>query len=422
MCGGLGQFDRRILVRVLLLFLVLLASEAHVCAIGDSIKEPVGESSRDTLVVGNKIDVVDILKLIVGLKKKTVRKKPEKKSTGPFFTGVAYPGYAIATGVAGVAAINISFRTKKNPYGTLSFFNNNFQYTQKNQVLIQSLSNIYSSDNKWQFPGDIRFFNFPTTTYGIGSSTLPAEGDNIDYVHFRFYRTVFRQVVSNTFLGLGYNLDYRWNIDDYGAQNGATDFTRYGYKRTSCSSGPSLNFLYDTRDNANRPEEGTYVNFQFVSYLKPLGSTNNWSSMIIDVRKYFPLTRKWYLDLCIWGYAWLTLNGKPPYLDMPSIGWDSYNNTGRGYAAGRFRGRDMLYLETEFRFDILRNGLLGMVVFGNASTFTEYSGKYFGPIQPGGGAGLRIKFNKHTSSNSCLDYGFGTHGSRGFATNLNEVF
>ncbi len=126
--------------------------------------------------------------------------------------------------------------------------------------------------------------------------------------------------------------------------------------------------------------------------------------------------------LAVWGYAWITLNGKPPYLDLPSIGWDSYNNTGRGYAAGRFRGKDMLYLETELRFDILRNGLLGLVVFGNASTLTEYTGKYFGPIQPGGGLGLRIKFNKHTSSNSCLDYGFGTHNSRGFATNLNEVF
>lgn len=421
--GKVRHFDWRFLIRFLLLLLILYVSAGQSHAeIIDTIKPKNPVTEKDTFARGNKVDIVDVLKLIVGMKKNPFHKKAERNSIGPFYTIVAYPGYAIATGVAGVAALNLSFRTKKNPNGNLSFFNNNFQYTQKNQVLIQSLSNVYSNNNKWQFPGDIRYFHFPTTTYGLGSSTLPSAADNIDYSHFRFYRTVFRQVVPSTFLGLGYNLDYRWNINDYGAQNGPTDFTTYGFNRSSMSSGPSLNFLYDTRDNANRPLTGTYVNFQFVSYLKPLGSTNNWSTMIIDVRKYFPLTRKWYVDLCVWGYAWLTLNGKPPYLDMPSLGWDSYNNTGRGYAAGRFRGRDMLYLETELRFDLLPNGLLGMVVFGNASTLTEYSGKYFGPIQPGGGVGLRIKFNKHTTANSCLDYGFGTHGSRGFATNLNEVF
>jgi hypothetical protein len=420
-----GNLNSRILVVVLFSILMVNSISAQVSQPADTIQPPdiPPNHSKDTvLAIGSRVDIVDILKLIVGARKNPFRKKPEKKSTGPFFTVVGYPGYAIATGVAGVAAVNISFRTKKNPHGSLSFFNNNFQYTQKNQILIQSLSNIYSNNEKWQFPGDIRFFNFPTTTYGLGSSTLPADADNILYSHFRFYRTVYRNIVPYTFMGLGYNFDYHWNINDYGAQNGITDFIRYGFNRYSISSGPSLNFLYDSRDNNNRPTDGTYVNLQFISYLKPLGSTNNWNTLIIDMRKYFPLTKKWYVDLCVWGYAWFTLSGKPPYLDMPSLGWDSYNNTGRGYAAGRFRGRNMLYLETELRFDILRNGLLGLVVFGNASTFTEFGGKYFGPIQPGGGLGLRIKFNKHTNSNSCLDYGFGTHNSRGFATNLNEVF
>ncbi len=420
--------DKKGLIRVVLVLLMLYVSAGRACAGGntpvDTIKQPKRELiAKDTFPVGNKVDIVDVLKLMLGLKKNPFHKKVEHNSAGPFYTIVAYPGYAIATGVAGVAAVNISFRTKKNSNSNLSFFNNNFQYTQKNQIIIQSLSNIYSNNNKWQFPGDLRYLHFPTTTFGLGTSSLPSAGENIDYAHFRLYRSFLRQVVPNTFLGIGYNFDYRWNIEDYNAQSGAvTDFVKYGFHRTSSSSGPTVNFLYDSRDNGNRPLSGAYVNFQFASFLKPLGSNSNWSSMVIDVRKYFPLTKKWYVVLAVWGYAWITLNGKPPYLDLPSIGWDSYNNTGRGYAAGRFRGKDMLYLETELRFDILRNGLLGLVVFGNAATLTEYTGKYFGPIQPGGGLGLRIKFNKHTSSNSCLDYGFGTHNSRGFATNLNEVF
>ena len=424
--GKTGQhltaIDGRGIGRILLFLVVLCASAGRAWAVGDSIQQPaVSAPGRDTFTAGKKMDAVDFIKFVLHPKRPIVYKEPRK--TGLFYTLFAYPGYAIATGVAGIAAVNISFLPKKNPLGTMSFFNNNFQYTQHNQILVQSLSNIYSNNNKWQFPGDIRFFHFPTYTYGLGSSTVPADGDNIDYSHFRFYRTVLRQVVANTFLGAGYNLDYRWNITDYGAQNGIlTDFARYGYTKSSSSSGLTFNFLYDSRDNANRPVTGTYIDFHVVSYLKPIGSNSNWSSMVLDVRKYFPLTKRWYTELAVWGYVWLTMSGKPPYLDLPSTGWDSYNNTGRGYAQGRFRGRDMLYLETEFRFDILRSGLIGGVVFGSLQTFTEYGGSYFGPLQPGGGAGLRIKLNKRTSSNSCLDYGFGTHGSKGLATNLNEVF
>jgi len=419
-------FMGRVFIRTALVLLMLYISAGHIHAgIGaDSIPQPEHKvEPKDTFLKDNTLDIVDVFKLMLGLKKNPFHKKVERNSIGPFYTAAIFPGYTLVTGFAAVVNFNISFRTKKNPDGTPSFFNNQFQYTQYNQILFQSLSNFYSNDNKWQFPGDIRFFHFPTTTYGLGSGSLPSAADGIDYYHIRFYRNFLRQVYPSTFLGLGYNLDYRWNITDENAAKGiVTDFIKYGYSRTSTSSGPSLDFLYDTRDNNNRPTRGAFINFQFISYLQALGSTSNWSSMVIDVRKYTLLTKKWYVVLGVWGYAWLTLDGHPPYLDMPSLGWDSYNNTGRGYAAGRFRGRNMLYLETELRFDILRNGLLGLVVFGNATSISEFSGKYFGPIQPGGGAGIRIKFNKHTSSNSALDYGFGTHSSRGFATNINEVF
>ncbi|MCW3128224.1 MAG: surface antigen [Bacteroidetes bacterium] len=388
-------------------------------------KAQVKPDAVDTVPTAVKqLDVVDIIKMVLNIKQDPLRKIDKKGSTCTIFTVSAFPCYNNSTGFAGISTVNVSFRSKKNPKGELSFVNNQFQYTQHNQIIFQSLSNFYTSNEKWQFPGDIRFFHFPTTTYGLGSNTLPSAADNIDYYHIRFYRTVLREVYQYTYLGIGYNLDYRWNIKDYNANLSGvtTDFERYGYKNKTTASGLSANFLYDSRDNANRPVTGNYVNVQFNSYFKPFSSTANWNTLIIDIRQYVPLTHKWYAVLAFWGYAWITLNGKPPYLDLPSVGWDSYNNTGRGYGAGRFRGRNMLYFETEFRFDILRNGLLGGVVFGNAQTLSDYPGRYFGAIQPGGGIGLRIKFNKHTQSNASVDYGFGTHGSNGLATNLNEVF
>jgi hypothetical protein len=378
----------------------------------------------DTARRPRQIDIADVIGMILNLKKNPMRKSDKKGATGPFYSIIANPGYAIATGVAAIATINISFRTKKNPKGDLSFVNSQVQYTQYNQVIVQSVSNFYTNNQKWQFPGDIRFMHFPTATYGLGSNSLPSASDNIDYYYFRFYRNVLRKVHTDTYVGIGYNMDYRWKIEDYNAMAGAksTPFTQYGYSRTSMSSGLSATFLYDSRDNPNRAIRGEFINVQFDSYLKPFGSMSNWNSLTIDIRKYVSLTPKWYAVMAFWGYAWITLNGKPPYLDLPSIGWDSYNNTGRGYAAGRYRGGNMFYFETELRFDILRNGLLGGVVFGNMQTFSDYPGRSFGMIQPGGGAGLRIKFNKYTNANASVDYGVGSHGSRGFSTNLNEVF
>jgi outer membrane protein assembly factor BamA len=331
--------------------------------------------------------------------------------------------YTQVTGWTVSATFNVSFRPPKYKEGNLSFVYTNFQYTQYKQIILVSLSNLYSKNDKWFFPGEIRYFNFPTNTFGLGSSTLPTAIVGIDYSHFRFYRSFLKQMAPHTYLGVGYNLDYRWKITDNNVQNGVTDdFVKYGYTKTSSSSGPSFSFLYDTRDNPNLCLQGAYLNVQFVSYLKPLGSNSNWNSLLIEMRKFVPLSKKWYTELAFWGYAWLTLNGKPPYLDLPSNGWDAYNNTGREYVAGRYRGLSMLYFETEFRFDILRNGILGAVVFGNLGSFTERNGNFFGPVQPGGGAGLRVKFNKNMRSNACLDYGFGSHGARGFADNINEVF
>jgi hypothetical protein len=70
----------------------------------------------------------------------------------------------------------------------------------------------------------------------------------------------------------------------------------------------------------------------------------------------------------------------------------------------------------------LNNGFLGGVVFIKAQSVTEPVTNRFEAINPGCGAGLRIKLNKFSKTNICLDYGFGLHGSSGLFANLWEVF
>jgi hypothetical protein len=43
-------------------------------------------------------------------------------------------------------------------------------------------------------------------------------------------------------------------------------------------------------------------------------------------------------------------------------------------------------------------------------------------IEPAGGIGLRIKYDKFSRTNICIDYGIGRYGSNGVFLNIGEFF
>ena len=335
-------------------------------------------------------------------------------------------GYVLQTGITGELAANASFFTSKSDLGNISTVNTGFIYSQYKQVLIPLESSIWLEDNKYNFLGDWRYYKYPTYTYGLGGHTSTAEADLIDYNYLRVYQTVYKQIYGDFHAGFGYNLDYHWNITDEGKN---TDFQEYNKsagdtnETKTTSSGFTLNLLYDSRRNSNNPQGGaSYANITFRDNLTFLGSNEDWKSMIFDFRKYISLPGNSNNVLAIWNLDWFTLAGQPPYLDLPSTGWDTYSNTGRGYIQGRLRGDNFLYLETEYRFEIMKNGFLGGVVFSNLETISDYPGNQFSTLYPGAGLGVRIKLNKYSNTCLAIDYGFGANGSGGFFFNLGEVF
>ena len=135
--------------------------------------------------------------------------------------------------------------------------------------------------------------------------------------------------------------------------------------------------------------------------LRWLGSDQNWQSLIADLRKYIPLSPDSRHILAFWNLTWLSFGKQAPYLDLPSTGWDTYANMGRGYTQGRFRGRNLVYLETEYRAALLRNGLLGAVIFANMQTYSDYPNtSQFGQLLPGGGVGAAHKSKQALQSQS----------------------
>ena len=248
----------------------------------------------------------------------------------------------------------------------------------------------------------------------------------MNYKYIRFYQAALKRITPYFFAGLGYNMDYHIDIESDNA-NLIESFNHYQYgagqDNNSFSSGPSINLLYDTRANPFNPLPGFYANLVYRLNSTALGSDKSWQSLYIDLRKYISLSKGGPKKnvLALWGYYWTTLNAGTPYLDLPSVGWDPYNRSGRGMDQNRYRGQGLIYVESEYRRDITENGLFGYVLFANANSVTEAAGRNFRYINPAVGGGLRIKFNKGSATNIAIDYGF-SKGYNDLILNLGETF
>lgn len=286
-------------------------------------------------------------------------------------------------------------------------------------------SNIWLPDNTWNIQGDIRFLHYPQYTWGLGSSHSYDESTLVAYNYIRFYQSALKRIEPYLFAGFGYNLDYHGSIKSDDPNIDLKTFTdyQYGTSGSSVSSGLTFNLLYDTRNNSINPLPGAYANLVYRVNPTFLGSDNYWQSAFLDVRKYYalnPSRPNQQNTLAFWSYFWTVLGSKTPYLDLPSIGWDAYNRSGRGIDQNRYRGRSLFYLESEYRRDITNNGLLGFVVFANVNSVSG-SGSLFTSWHPAVGSGMRIKFNKGSNTNVGIDYGF-SKGYNGVFFSLGEAF
>ena len=372
---------------------------------------------------GEQIDIIDIGVFLFN-RKAFPRTDTSGIKTGKLhFSLLPSVEYTLQTGFAVAANGNVGFYTSNHEEANMSSVVAVAKYTEKHQVLIPVAANIWTRYNKYNIQSDWRFEQFPQTTYGLGQFTTDQDGYTIDYSYIRLYQTLFKTIFPDFYVGLGYDLDYFWNVREVNPPaNDSTDFQKYGLTPKSVSSGFTLGVQYDTRRNSIHPQKGYYANITYRPNFTFMGSDANWQSLLIDLRKYVYLPVRSTNVLAFWSYDWLTVYGKPPYLNLPITAGDTYNNLGRGYIQARFRGSNMIYLETEYRFGLSPNGLFGGVVFVNAQSFnTPYQPK-FEVISPGWGAGIRIKLNKFSNTNLALDYGFGAHSSRGVFANLGEVF
>jgi hypothetical protein len=366
-------------------------------------------NSPDIDTTGQK-DLIDIgLKLF----KFKPRKYPNKEKKQ-----IYYSVLPISTAVPGASNVLVTSTTagfylgpRKTTYLSSVTFAPYFNF--KGRYGLPIHSSIWLKDNTFNIQGDTRFLVYPQNTWGLGGGQPENNRVLINYDYLRFYQSALKRISSYFYAGIGYNMDYYFDFNPTIANQPVSlaDFTHYVYGTTtnqkSFTSGLSLNFLYDTRQNSLNPIPGVYGNIIYRFNTEVLGSDNNSRSLYLDFRKYVSFTEAGPKNqLAFWSYYWTTLSTGTPYLNLPSIGMDPYQRSGRGIEQSRYRGESLIYFETEYRRDITNNGLLGFVLFANVNSASQPNTRKFEYLNPAGGGGLRIKFNKKSNTNICFDYGF----------------
>lgn len=383
---------------------------------------PLSVTAQTTDTTAQK-DIMDVIKSISikgrSLKMASKPTKPRKVEV----TVVPAFGFGLSTGIAAVVSTNSAFCLGDKAKTNLSNVAANANYTQLHQINVPIAANIWTENNRFNIQTDWRFMLYPLETYGLGTKTTPNDGVTMNFNYIRFYQSVLKNLGANWYAGVGYQLDYYYNttIESY-TDTRVSDAINYGFNAKSISSGLALNVLFDNRKNPLNPNAGEqYAKAVYRYNTTRLGSDNNWQSLLLDFRKYIKIGDNRHI-LAFWSYNHFTLSGNPPYQVLPSTGWDTYNNVGRGYVQSRFRGKNMIYLESEYRFPLTKNGLLNGVAFVNSQSFSEPTSNDFEAARMGFGTGLRLKLNKRSNTNIAIDYGFGAHGSKGFFIHLGEVF
>jgi len=400
----------------------------------------------DSLELNKQVDIFDVLRKWTG-------KAPKLQSTLPVkgvrnLSLLPIVGYTPANGFVIGGAISVTEFIGEPVNTNLSSALINVSLTTKNQLLLNLKFDVYLPGNKWYISGDNRLLFFNQNTYGLGIYGLQNQtyvlglngGEQISdsaqpmkFNYIRLYETGLRQFAKHWYAGLGIMIDDNFKINDQSLRLDSPvhltshyNYSKaYGFDTAHYSAnGLSFHLMHDSRDNPIEPFKGNYLNLAFRSNTVAFGSTQASTMLYYEYRTYFGIKKSVPRDvLAFWFWGVSVTSGKMPYLELPAITWDTYNRSGRGYIQGRFRGNNMVYGETEYRFRLTKNNLLGGVIFLNATTasnpLTHQS--VFDSIAPGYGFGLRILMNKNDRTNICVDYGRGD-GFAGVYFNIREAF
>ncbi|MGD2152281.1 MAG: BamA/TamA family outer membrane protein [Gemmatimonadales bacterium] len=288
-----------------------------------------------------------------------------------------------------------------------------FVYTTNSQISAELYSDLWWGGDDYHFVGYAGYSKFPDKFYGIGNDT--SQDDEEDYTprYTRLQASIERRLFSAMHLGVGYRFE-RSRLAEV-EEGGMLDERDIAGSEGGVVSGAIVLATWDTRDNIFSASSGQYHQLTVELNGEAIGSDYDFGRYVLDLRGYIRTLPGHVLALQ--GYFGFE-TGDPPFQQLFLFGGQDLM---RGYYLGRFRDRNMVAVQAEYRIVPIW-WRLGAVVFGGIGDVAyEPSDFTFGDLKYSIGGGLRFLLVRAEGITLRLDFGFG-EGDSGFYITLGEAF
>jgi len=250
-------------------------------------------------------------------------------------------------------------------------------------------------------------------------------GEDIRLVYSELRRFVMleysRKIIGDFYLGalyLGTQTSYKF---DQGTDE-QNEFTKEFFEENGIHdnfvSSLGLNISFDNRDYVYYPTKGFMFSIRPKFFTDWLGSDNDYIDTDFSAAYFIPLAER-----SILGFS---LAGGFATGDVPFDGYQTYGtrNNLRGYPGGKYRGKNMVALQTEYRRNIYnRWGAVAFAgtgsVWGNEDNGEETFERTWLPSL---GIGARYMVSYEKRINIRLDYAIGVDGNQGLYFGIMEAF
>lgn len=277
---------------------------------------------------------------------------------------------------------------------------------------------LYSDKSTWFILGRLRYQNFPLLYYGIGAGTAKDYLARVDATQLQIKERLLRSVKQHFYVGL--EMDYqRLGSVQFQHADGAPPFDAPVGSAGSANLGLGTSIIYDNRHNVLNVRDGFFSELSYLRYSPSWGSTFRFTQVLSDSRLYRPVGPRNVLAAQLLGQFNL---GQVPFNQMALLGGESMM---RGYYTGRFRDKNLVAAQAEFRMLPLPLGFskrLGATVFaGTGTVFNQLEDFKASDLALSGGLGLRFLLFPKKDIFTRLDLAFTKEG-KGFYIFIGEAF
>lgn len=285
-------------------------------------------------------------------------------------------------------------------------------YTLNNQYKIYTNIDLMHGANKFNSKFEFLLLDYPSLYFGIGNNTKEDNKVLIDFKNIMLSPSFDYNFYEQMYIGAKYTfnnfIDVKpIEIDTLIRDKNITD-------NEGVQSAIGIRFIRENRDNRIRARAGSYVSISFDAYTHLLGSAHDYTSFVMDLRKYYTPDPR----ITIAGQFYTEIkSGDVPIQSMAVLGGTERM---RGIYENRYRDKTVSMAQLELRFPIF--WIIGGTTFADLGQVAPSYGDFTADgFKYGYGAGLRLLIDKETSSVLRFDLSFREDGHSIFI-GFNEAF